>query len=76
MNVFGENIKTCRERRNMSLEELALKMRVGPQRIEAYESGKLVPSNETILRLSTILDIPAAELLGHEYPVKPEDQLN
>lgn len=76
MNVFGENIKSCREKRNMTQEELALKMRIGPLKIDAYESGKLTPSNETILRLSTVLDIPTSELLGHEYPIKPEDQLN
>lgn len=76
LNGFGENIRTCRERRNMTREELALKLRVGPQRIEAYESGRLIPSNQTILKLSTVLDIPASELLGHNHPVNPEDQLN
>lgn len=63
MNSFGENIKACREQRHMSRQELAKKLRVGTKRIEEYESGKQIPSNETLLRLSTILDIPASELI-------------
>jgi transcriptional regulator with XRE-family HTH domain len=62
--VVGENIKICRERRNMSQEELALKIRVGTQTIDNYESGKLQPNTQTLLKISTVLDVPASELLG------------
>lgn len=48
---------------NMSQEELAQKVRVGIQTIEKYESGEQVPSTQTLLKLSTVLDLPAAELL-------------
>lgn len=68
MNEFGEKIKACREKRKMSKQELALKMRVGQRKIEEYESGQHIPSTQTILKLSTVLDIPATELLHHENP--------
>lgn len=64
MSSLGENIKAVREKRNMSQEELAQKLRVGAKRIEDYESGIQIPSNETILRLSTVLDIPTSELIS------------
>lgn len=64
MNALANNIKACRERRSMTREELARKMSVGPKKIEDYESGKVIPSNGTLLRISTILDIPASELIG------------
>lgn len=64
MGTVGKNIKDCREKRHMTQEELASKMRVGPKRIEDYESGKEMPSNDTLLRISTVLDIPASELIG------------
>lgn len=64
MNSIAKNIRTQREMRNMSQEELASKMRVGQKRIEEYESGELVPSTDTILRLSTVLDIPISMLTG------------
>jgi transcriptional regulator with XRE-family HTH domain len=62
MSAIGTNIKYIRELRGMSLEELALKARVGKQTIEKYESGTKIPDNQTILKLSTILDVPASEL--------------
>lgn len=63
MNSIGQTIKNAREMLNMSQEELAQKVRVGTYTIEKYESGEQIPSNQTLLKLSTVLDLPAAELL-------------
>lgn len=64
MNTIGQTIKNARELLNMSQEELAQKVRVGTQTIEKYESGEQIPSNQTLLKLSTVLDLPASELLA------------
>ncbi|MGG0716056.1 helix-turn-helix transcriptional regulator [Robertmurraya massiliosenegalensis] len=63
MGSIGDNIKLYRERANMSQEELAVKIRVGTTRIEKYETGQHIPTRETLLKISTVLDVPAAELL-------------
>ena len=63
MNSIGHIIKTSREMLKMTQEELAQKVRVGTHTIEKYESGEQIPSTRTILKLSTVLDIPASELL-------------
>ncbi|KZZ83364.1 MULTISPECIES: helix-turn-helix transcriptional regulator [Bacillaceae] len=63
MKRIGENIKHYREQRNLSQQELALKMRVGVSTIEKYESGEQLPDTLSILKFSTVLDIPASELL-------------
>lgn len=63
MASIGENIKLYRERVNMSQEDLALKIRVGASKIASYESGEQVPTKETLMKISTVLDIPATELL-------------
>jgi len=65
MNSIGHIIKTSREMLNMTQEELAQRVRVGTHTIEKYESGEQIPSTQTILKLSTVLDIPASELLQH-----------
>ncbi|WP_066067947.1 helix-turn-helix domain-containing protein [Neobacillus soli] len=65
MNTIGQTIKTAREMLNMSQKELAQKVRVGTQTIEKYESGESLPSTQTILKLSTVLDISASELIEH-----------
>ncbi|MEH7491137.1 helix-turn-helix transcriptional regulator [Neobacillus sp. 3P2-tot-E-2] len=63
MNTIGNTIKNYREHLKMTKEELAQKIRVGIQTIEKYESGEQIPSTQTLLKLSTVLDIPASELL-------------
>lgn len=63
MASIGDNIKLYRERVNMSQQDLALKIRVGPSKIDLYETGKKIPTKETILKISTVLDVPASELL-------------
>jgi len=70
MNSMGKTIKMYRERLNMTQEELAQKMRVGAHTIAKYESGEQIPSNQTILKLSTVLDIPASELLQQDTSVR------
>lgn len=68
MASLGENIKLYRERNNMSQEDLAIKIRVGPAKVENYESGKQIPTQETLLKISTVLDIPATELIDSRTP--------
>lgn len=66
MSSIGTTIKAAREMLHMTQEELAQKVRVGTQTIEKYESGEQMPSTQTIMKLSTVLDIPASELLQHQ----------
>ena len=56
-------LKFLREERRLSLDELALKARIGVARLQAYEAGEEVPSTQTILKLSNALEVPASNLL-------------
>jgi transcriptional regulator with XRE-family HTH domain len=58
-----EQLRQLREERNISLETLALKTRIGTAKLEAYESGTEKPSVQTILKLSNALEVPASNLL-------------
>jgi transcriptional regulator with XRE-family HTH domain len=71
VNPISRTIKTYRELLNMTQEELAQKIRVGTSTIEKYESGEHIPSTQTLLKLSTVLDIPASELFTQESISKP-----
>ncbi|MFC7785609.1 MULTISPECIES: helix-turn-helix domain-containing protein [unclassified Rossellomorea] len=66
MSHFGENLRRVREERKLSQQELALRARLGTKTIEKYESDLQIPDTQTILKLSTVLDIPASELLERE----------
>lgn len=66
MNVKKDlhtQLQTAREERNMSLDDLSLRTRIGVSRLKAYESGEKIPSVQTLLILSNALDIPASNLL-------------
>jgi transcriptional regulator with XRE-family HTH domain len=63
MTVIGNNMRRFREERHMSQQELAVKIRVGTAKIEKYESGIRIPDSQTILKISTVLDIPVSELI-------------
>ncbi|WP_142828966.1 MULTISPECIES: helix-turn-helix domain-containing protein [Caryophanaceae] len=62
-NELHTQLKALREERNLSLDELALKTRIGVAKLQAYESGEEVPSNSTILILSNALEVPASNLV-------------
>ncbi len=64
MNLIGKNIKTSRERCNMSQKELAHKIRVGSAKIEKYETGASIPDTLTILKICTVLDIPVSTIMN------------
>jgi|UPI000827009C transcriptional regulator with XRE-family HTH domain len=66
MTVIGHNIKRFREELEMSQQELAFKIRVGTATIDKYESGVQTPDTQTILKISTVLDIPVSELMQEE----------
>ncbi|REJ06805.1 helix-turn-helix domain-containing protein [Halobacillus trueperi] len=63
----GNNIRKYRELKNFTKEELAMKARIGFHTLESYETDERIPELDTILKISTVLDIPASELLeNHE----------
>ncbi|WP_018661885.1 helix-turn-helix domain-containing protein [Heyndrickxia acidiproducens] len=63
MNTFGEKLSFYRKQSGLSVEELALKARIGKNTLEQYESGKQIPTMQTILKLSTVLDVAAEVFL-------------
>lgn len=66
MTAIGQNIKRFREELKMSQQELAMKIRVGTATIDKYESGVQNPDTQTILKISTVLDIPVSKLMQEE----------
>ncbi|NMD69043.1 helix-turn-helix transcriptional regulator [Bacillus sp. DNRA2] len=70
MSTLGQNIRLGRERLNLTQQEFARKIRVGPNTVEKYEKGLQRPDTQTILNISTVLDIPASELVAQDFQHK------
>ncbi|MGM9929224.1 MAG: helix-turn-helix domain-containing protein [Bacillus sp. (in: firmicutes)] len=64
MSTLGNNIRQHRQDRNMSLQELAFKIRCGVHTVQEYESGIRTPDNGTLLKISTALDVSTSQLLN------------
>ncbi|MCM3388217.1 helix-turn-helix domain-containing protein [Ureibacillus chungkukjangi] len=60
---FNEQLRFLREEKNWSLEELSKKVQVGVEKLAQYENGDLTPSVQTVLKLSTVLEVPASNLM-------------
>jgi transcriptional regulator with XRE-family HTH domain len=55
---FGMLLKQWRDRRNFSQLDLALSSQVSQRHISFIESGRAKPSQEMVLQLATVLEIP------------------
>ena len=66
MNValrFGKNLVRCRERANLSQEELGLLSSLHRTEIGLLERGARVPRIDTLVKLAGALSVPPSELI-------------
>ena len=57
MRDIGKNIKQIRESKQLTQDDLAAKLFVSRQTISNYETGRTRPDIETLIKLSSVLDI-------------------
>ncbi len=73
MKDFGPRLQHLREARNLSRIELAKLLDVENVQVYRYEKGENLPSAETIVKLSEILQVTTDELLkGSDIPIEPK----
>jgi transcriptional regulator with XRE-family HTH domain len=70
MSVLSEKIKTLRKEKNLSQAALAREVGVNTSTISSYETGKSVPSEETLKKLSAVL----GEDLTADQPEKKAEE--
>lgn len=72
MNI-GERIKLLRTQRSMTQKEVAQKCGMADSAIRKYESGKIKPKFETLIKIAAALNVDVSELLELEpLPMKIE----
>lgn len=60
----GDRLRSIREKREFTQDELADKLGLGHSQLNKYENGKSDPTPEVIVRLATELNVTADWLLG------------
>ncbi len=63
MNKIGERIKEAREKKNLSLEKVAKRMKIEPKLLSDWESGELEPDTKSARKLADILSVSSDYLL-------------
>lgn len=66
-------IKMLRARDNISQEELAEKIGISRPALSNIETGKMIPSGKTVIRIANYFNIPAEQIF-FENTVLQEEQ--
>ena len=61
--AVGRRIKTARERKKLTQEQLAEMVSLSPMHVSVIERGVKLPKLETLINIANILDVSADELL-------------
>ena len=77
-----KNLKECRKQKNITQIRLSIEAEVSQETISAYESGKAMPSVETLLKIAKFLNVSIDYLLGrtdnplvNEYETSKDNEL-
>ena len=73
--MLNQNLKTLRNSKGISQEELAIKLNVVRQTVSKWEQGLSVPDAEMLIRIADKLDTSVNVLLGEAIPESNENEL-
>ena len=73
--MLKDNIKSIRKSKELSQEELAIKLHVVRQTISKWEQGLSVPDSEMLISISEVLETPVSDLLGENIIESKVDDL-
>ncbi len=69
MKRFGEKLRTLRQRRGMTLQELSQLLEVSTTHIWNIENGKKMPNVPMVIKVSDIFTVMADQLIRDELEV-------
>lgn len=64
--MIGEKIRKYRREKQISQEELAVKLHVVRQTVSKWEKGLSVPDADVLIHMAALFEVPVSELLGVE----------
>ena len=70
--MFSENLRSIRQAKGFTQEDLAARLHVVRQTISKWEKGLSVPDAQLLIRLAEVLEVPVSRLLGAELPQNEE----
>ncbi|PHC80386.1 transcriptional regulator [Bacillus wiedmannii] len=64
LEVFAQNLKKLRKSRDLTQEQLGLKLNLSRNQINNYENAMFEPSMETLLQISSFFNVPLDTLFS------------
>ena len=74
--MFAETLKQLRKNKKLNQKQFADIVFVSPSAISQYESGRTMPSRETLERIAKFFDVSTDYLLGTSPITEIEEMLN
>ena len=71
--MLQDNLKRFRKEKGFSQEQLAVRLHIVRQTVSKWEQGLSVPDAEMLVRVSEVLEVPVADLLGKTAGEEPRD---
>lgn len=62
--IIGANIRTVREQKGLSQKELAAAIGVAATQYSRVETGKVMPTLKTLIKIAKVLDVPLEALVN------------
>ena len=72
LSYLGKQLREERNRRGLSLREVARRAKISPSMISQIENGRVMPSVSTLWSLTTILGMPIDELFNDSKAVRKQ----
>ncbi len=66
MEIFAKRLKELRKEQNLSQEKLAAEIKVDKSTIAKYETNKIDPSLEMMLKIAKYFKVPIGYLFGED----------
>lgn len=66
--IFMKRMKELRQKKGISMEELATALGVSKSRINMWENNGSVPRSDILLKIAEYYDVPTDYLLGNNTP--------
>lgn len=64
-DVFKRRMKELRQKKGLSMEQLAVTLGVTKSRVNMWENSGSVPKSELLIRIAEFYDVPTDYLLGN-----------
>ena len=75
LSNVGKRIKEIRQKRGLSIRELAKKMDTSHSYLSRVENNKVTPSLETLVKMAEVLECNVSDFFEDEHKIEADEEL-